>query len=283
MKSRKLMWAGAAGFLIILTLFGLLSCSPGGYSPSPAGPSPELKDFIQRCQQNVDDWQHGQAIYPKTLIVKMDESIDYVAGVDISGGTTLRDRLPANVDYSSSEVDVSCGLGARLVSTSESAVVDQSDWIMQEFDQPGKLQWAWTVKGKKPGDYDLRLELRPAVAIVRGGHVVPAGDGNNTAVFPTKLTVTATSMQKLYLWWDANWVKLVGIVTALGAALLGVLAWVRKVRDRAGGQQPPSGDTSSPSGAAPPSATGSVQASSSGGTVAQSPSDPQSRPPDNER
>jgi hypothetical protein len=69
------------------------------------------------------------------------------------------------------------------------------------FDETGELRWAWTVTGKKPGDHALRLELRPAVAVVGGGHVLPAGESpaSQVVMLETDLHVTSTLLQDAYL------------------------------------------------------------------------------------
>jgi hypothetical protein len=199
----------------------------------PAAPQARAAaaEFAAQCDRNINSWQRGSAFFPSALNVKMEESRAYVAGIDISGSNDLRDRLPNDISYTEASVDVRCGLGARLESTSPIAQVDETDWIMLEFDATGKLQWTWKITGKKPGSTDLKLELRPAVAVVDGGLVVPAGDTTTpTTVFGTKLQVTATWTQHLYSWWEDNWGKLTGIVAAIGGAAVGVRAWMHKFR-----------------------------------------------------
>ncbi|WP_433296916.1 hypothetical protein ACQPZQ_17265 [Pseudonocardia sp. CA-142604] len=218
-------------------LFGVAAC---GASPYPADPSAQprsdsraLSEFVEQCRQNVDSWQRGQALYPKELSVKLDESVSYIAGIDVSGGSQLRERLPDGVPYSDVPLEVRCGLGARLVSTTSSAEVDKSDWQLQEFDETGKLQWAWTVTGKQPGDHALRLELRPAVAVVGGGYVLPAGESpaSQVVMLETDLHVTSTFLQNVYIWWDTNWDKIALIAAGLGAAVLAVRRFLKNLRD----------------------------------------------------
>jgi hypothetical protein len=103
--------------------------------------------------------------------------------------------------------------------------------ILQNFDTPGELRWAWNIKGKVPGDYSVALQLRPAVAVRDGGYVVPAGESPSpTTTFTTQVSVTGTALEQFYAFWDKHWPKIVPIVTTLGAALLGVRAWFRKLR-----------------------------------------------------
>jgi hypothetical protein len=208
---------------------------PAAEPPPPAQPPPAAAEFAERCNRNINSWQRGRTFFPQALTVKLEESRTYAAGIDISGSNDLRDRLPNDIIYGEAPVEVRCGLGARLKSTSPMVQVDETDWVMLEFDETGQLQWTWTITGKKPGDGDLNLELRPAVAVIDGGYVVPAGDTDSpTTVFHTKLEVTATWTQHLYLWWDANWGKLSGIVIAIGAAVAGSRAWLRKFRGPGG-------------------------------------------------
>ena len=229
------------GFSVVIGFSSCLSVrSPPSTSPAPdigagaGSPDPsEFEQFAEDCRRDVDAWQRGAAVFPKTLTVKLDESVTYLAGVEIQGGTDLERRLNADGNYSNEPVAVRCGLGAKLTSASDGVQIDESDWVMQRFEEPGTVEWSWLVKGKKPGAHDLTLQLRPAVAVVGGGYVVPAGDSSTpTANFTTKLDVTATALQDLYLWWDANWGKIVAIGSALGAAVLGVLTWVRRLRTR---------------------------------------------------
>ncbi|MCH6170907.1 hypothetical protein [Pseudonocardia alaniniphila] len=219
-------------------LFGVVACGAAPSYPAdpdarPRSDSHALSEFVEQCQQNVDSWQRGQALYPEKLSVELDESVSYIAGIDVSGGSQLRERLPDDVSYSDVPLEVRCGLGARLVSTTSAAEVDKSDWLLQEFDETGKLQWAWTVTGKKPGDHTLRLELRPAVAVVGGGYVLPAGDSpaSQVVMLETDLQVTSTFLQNVYLWWDTNWDKIALIAAGLGGAVLAVRRFLKNLRD----------------------------------------------------
>jgi hypothetical protein len=240
MRLRRSARVTAAGLSMMacIVLFGVVACGAGSsYSADPdTRPKPDsraLTEFVDQCRQNVDTWRRGQALFPERLSVKLDESVSYIAGIDVSGGSQLRERLPGDVSYADVPLEVRCGLGARLVSTTSSAEVDKSDWQLQEFDATGKLQWAWTVTGKKPGDHALRLEFRPAVAVVGGGYVLPAGESpaSQVVMLETKLHVTSTFLQNVYLWWDTNWDKIALIAAGLGAAVLAVRRFLKNLRE----------------------------------------------------
>jgi hypothetical protein len=248
-RSARVTVAGLS-LMACIVLFGVVACGAGpSYSTDPdvrlKPDSRALSEFVEQCKQNVDSWQRGQALFPEELSVKLDESVSYIAGIDVSGGSQLRERLPDSVSYSDVPLEVRCGLGARLVSTTSSAEVDKSAWLLQEFDETGKLQWAWTVAGKKPGDHVLRLELRPAVAVVGGGYVLPAGESpaSQVVMLETDLHVTSTFLQNVYIWWDTNWDKIAVIAAGLGAAVLAVRRFLKNLRD--GSEDTPGG----PSGA----------------------------------
>jgi hypothetical protein len=210
--------------------------APQTSPPGSAGHS--LRSFLDDCAKDVNDWQRGAAVYPRILSIELNESATYDAGIDIRGSGTgnLRAQFDPAQTYAEVPVDVRCGLGARLVSDSDSLEVDKTDWHFQQFDQPGTTHWSWTVKAKKAEGATLRLELRPAVAVAEGGYVVPAEDGkySPTSGFTTQVQVEASPLQHLYAWWDENWPKIVGIGAALGAAIGGVLAWIEKLKKQRG-------------------------------------------------
>jgi hypothetical protein len=171
-------------------------------------------------------------VYPRNLSVGVNKSITYDAGIDIQGTGRLQAQFEPGATYTEVPVDVRCGLGARLVSESDNLEVDKTGWVLQQFDKPGTIHWSWTVKAKKLGASTLRLELRPAVSVAEGGYVVPAEDGrfSPTSTFATQVQVEGSLLQHVYAWWDENWPKIVGIGTALGAAIAGVLAWIEKLK-----------------------------------------------------
>lgn len=206
------------------------SYSPRNPSPEPSqGPSDQgLAAFLEKCARTITAWQPGQATYPQNLTVDLGGSTTYQAQVDISPGA--QQQLPPAGD-TAANVQVSCGLGARLEAVGDSVTVNQSDWTLEQFAQPGIAQWSWTVKAVKPGDAQVRLDLRPAVAVKDGGYVVPAENSvTNTLHFTSAVQVHMTWTQGFYAWWDANWSKLTAIVAGIGAAIAAVLAWLRKQR-----------------------------------------------------
>ena len=130
------------------------------------------------------------------------------------------------------DLQVRCGIGARLVGIGSSVSVDDGDWFLLEFGEPGAVQWDWTVTAKAPRDAELRLELRPAVAAVDGSYTVPAEANTNTATtsFTTDVHVRTSAIKQVGTWFDDNWPIITAIAVALGGAVLGLIAWVKKLR-----------------------------------------------------
>jgi hypothetical protein len=198
--------------------------------PPPPGPAPTgeaLAGFLSDCEENVNGWHRGEAVYPGTLTVELDQAVAYRAGVAISGAADLQAQLPGSTAV---PVDVRCGLGARLTSPDGTIEVDEADWMLQEFDQPGMVRWAWNVTGTEPGDHELLLELRPAVA-VEGALVVPGGSTGpmTTTAFVTAVHVDATMIERMSVWWDDNWDTITTIAAGLGAAIAGLIVWLRNM------------------------------------------------------
>jgi hypothetical protein len=230
--------------------------------------SDALAGFIEDCAANVNGWRRGEAVYPSTLRLDMDEATTYRAGVAIDGGADLQAQLPGS---SSVAVDVRCGLGARLSSPDGSIEIDEADWMLQEFEEPGVVRWTWNVKAGEPGDHELLLELRPAVAVVDGGYVVPSAStgSSTTTAFTTAVHVEATFVERVSRWWDENWETIATVAAGVGAAVAGLVAWLRKMSGEVGrkprvaraNETPPDGATPDPpdggdSGVRPPPARG---------------------------
>jgi hypothetical protein len=150
--------------------------------------------------------------------------------VDINAGA--QDQPPPDEGTAADNIQVKCGVAARLVALSDNVQVDSEDWVLREFDQPAVVEWDWSVTAVKTHPTQVRLELRPAIADADGRHIVPAAEDNTdlTAGSDVDVTVTATRMERFYDWWDENWGPLKGILAALGVGIIGCLGFLAKVR-----------------------------------------------------
>jgi hypothetical protein len=127
--------------------------------------------------------------------------------------------------------------------------VDDDDWFLREFGEPGEVQWDWTVTATAPRDAELRLELRPAVAAVDGSYTVPAESNPNTATtsFTTAVHVRTSALQAVGRWFDANWPIVTTVFVALGGAVLGLVRWTTQLRSAVRGNRTPAPAAASPS------------------------------------
>src|SRR5690348_14242053 len=137
-----------------------------GTNPLPGSVTPE---FINACKKSVDAWQRGVTTYPRTLSISYEDKTTYDAGIDLTGMGGLSDQFNPAGTYTNVPTDVRCGLGARLVSLSDGLDITPTNWILHQFDDPGVVRWSWTVAARKAKDGEVRLELRPAVAVSGGG------------------------------------------------------------------------------------------------------------------
>jgi hypothetical protein len=226
-------------------------------NPAPA-PDPhrhrstEFQQFLADCAHSFEGWRPGQVTYPHDVDVPLDGSRNYRARIDISPGA--QDRPAPDADTAAVPLEVRCGIGARLVPVGTSVDVDDQDWVLLEFGEPGTVQWNWTITAGEPRDAQVRLELRPAVALVDGGYTVPAEDtnpGTTTTTFTTDVHVQTSLLQRAGTWVTDSWPVITSVAVALGGGILALLTWGKKVRTAARALQEPAqrepGGTSSAS------------------------------------
>jgi hypothetical protein len=162
----------------------------------------------------------------------------YEASLDIRPDA---EQQPApNADTQIATIEVRCGVGARLVGLGESvAVEDEGEWIYLQFDNPGVFEWAWVIRATKPEDSQVRLELRPAVAVSGGGFVVPGNDDPRapTIGFESDIDVQAGLVDQADTFASDNWPKIARIVGIIATALLALVAFYWKFRRAARGQE----------------------------------------------
>lgn len=200
--------------------------------------SEEFEQFVAACADSFEGWRPGQVAYPQTLDIDLDDSRTYTARIDIRPGA--QQQPPPDPETATADLQVRCGIGARLVSIGSSVTVDDSEWFLLEFGEPGVVQWDWTVSATAPRDAELRLELRPAVATLDGRYTVPAESNPNTATisFTTDVHVRSSAIQQVGTWFDENWPIVTTVAVALGGAVLGLVAWVKKLRAAIGPEEP---------------------------------------------
>jgi hypothetical protein len=230
--------------------------SPGPTSPAPTGetgviPAPSgepgdggaeesalFEQFVAACADSFEGWRPGQVTYPRTLDIDLDDSRTYTARIDIRPGA--QQQPPPDPQTATADLQVRCGIGARLVAVGSSVAVDDGEWFLLEFGEPGTVQWDWTVSATAPRDAELRLELRPAVATLDGRYTVPAESNPNTATisFTTDVHVRSSAIQQVGTWFDENWPVVTTVAVALGGAVLGLIAWIKKLRAAIGPEPP---------------------------------------------
>lgn len=189
-----------------------------------AGARPDLEAFLDACARDVRDWRAGRLDYPAVLVVDLGDSVTYVAALDVSGGPPPEPQVPGP-SPTSAEVAVRCGVSARLVPLGDGLQVDDEDWVDRAFTPTGVVRWSWAVRAEEPGDDDVRIELRPAVAV--GDDVVV---GAEVAEYVTAVDVRTPLVRSVGDWWHAYWGTIALVAAGLGAAVLGVRAWWHKLR-----------------------------------------------------
>lgn len=209
--------------------------SPPTTSASPSGN--DLEKFLADCEAQLENWRPGQVRFPQSVTVPLDQSATYRASIDIRPGAQAQPAPEKGVRTAA--VEVRCGLGARLVRLGDNVSIENEGvWQLREFDTPGVVEWAWDIKASKPENAGVRLEMRPAVAVVGGGRVVPANDDSRapTVSFDSDIVVDASLVDQADFFADNSWPKIVGIATLLGGALIALItfAWkfARAIRGR---------------------------------------------------
>jgi hypothetical protein len=193
----------------------------------------------------------------------MDEAASFDAAIVIRqvDPTSATDLVDA-ADPTEEPVKVQCLVAARLVAVSETIDVEEPDeagdggWVYQTFTPDGTLEWAWSVTPTTPRDGTVRLEMRPAV---KGFEVTEVMRGK-TARFSSDVVVEASWLQRAAYWTQHDGKALTVLAAFVGTGLLGLLAFVPKVREavsgafrRGGGAAPtPLAPAPSPPLTAPP-------------------------------
>lgn len=216
---------------------------PGGDEPLPSPPtsSPpsgdELEQHLAACAQQMDSRQLGQVRYPLSLPVQLGQEATYEASLDIRPGAV---QQPApNADTQVATVEVRCGVGARLIGLANSITVeDENEWVYLQFDTFGVFQWTWTIQATEPEDSQVRLELRPAVAVSGGGFVVPGNDDPRapTVSYISDIDVQAGLVEEADFFASDSWPKIARMAAIAGAALLALVAFYWQLRRKMRGE-----------------------------------------------
>jgi hypothetical protein len=202
----------------------------------PDQPTP-LEVFQRNCEEGIHEWKEGQVDYPEELAVRLDETLDYNAAIDIREAPLPPGEVIHTGGGSAAKeaVFVKCTVAARLVAIGDALDVEQQSvettggWVLHEFAPSGVTEWSWTVTATKPVDQELRLELHPAIISASGTSDLGYSSANQ-ASFTTEVHVEASVLQSTAYWFDANWKLIVTICAAVGAGILGFMAWLRKLR-----------------------------------------------------
>jgi hypothetical protein len=201
------------------------------------GPEDSVVAFQQRCAEGVEEWRDARVDYPDRIIVRIEVGANYNAAIDVRSEPLPPDEVieVGNGTATSEAVLVKCTIAARLSAVGDALEVDDAGnetdagWVLQEFTPSGVVEWSWTVTAHQPVDEALRLELRPAIVVDEG-----AGDleyaGSSVSSFTTDVHVDASILHHAAHWVDENRPLIWTIGSAIGAAVLAVVLWWRKVR-----------------------------------------------------
>ena len=247
-------WALAlAAALSTVTLSG---CGSGGSEAENPGAGtigsvPDAaREFQRKCEQGVSDWREGRVSYPERLTVPLNGTVTYEAAVDIRDHPLPADQVidTEGGTAGTAQVFVRCRLAARLTSLDHQLDVSVDDeaegsgWVYQEFTPSGVIEWAWSVTATEPTDGKLRLDLRPSLQV----NELPTYSSASQVSFTTDVGVEASALQRAGFWIQTQWPLVLGVVTPIGAGILALLAWIRKVRT----EVTPGGPTYQPPGSA---------------------------------
>ena len=97
-------------------------------------------------------------------------------------------------------------------------------WYDQIFTPAGTVEWTWNVTPRSPGDHELKLLMRPAVAVTYG--YAPISSSTGQQAYITHVTVVASTLEQVGYWFDTQFPLIGKIGGILGAAALGILAWL---------------------------------------------------------
>ncbi len=231
---RRLAFAAALVGLLLGGCAGGSATAPGepgsGEQPLPDA----AREFQHKCEQGLSDWREGRVTYPKQLTIPLGESVNYEAAVDIRDNPLPADQVidAEGGSTGTAQIFVRCRLAARLTPLSDSLEVsvdseaEGNGWITQEFTPSGVVEWSWSVTANEPTDATLRLDLRPSLQV----NELPSYSSANQVSFTTDITVEASFLQRTWFWIQTQWPLVLGVVTPIGAAILALLGWARKVR-----------------------------------------------------
>ncbi|MEV6641089.1 hypothetical protein [Amycolatopsis sp. NPDC051371] len=153
----------------------------------------------------------------------------YLAAVDINNAPLPASEIIPAPDATSTRIAVQCVLSARLVGD-DTVDVTPEEWDARRFNPAGILNWAWRVTGKEPGNYQLQLELRPAVVTANTGDIIAIADpSQQTTTFVTQAEVRGSWPQNLGHWWNDNWPAIVLVIGGVAGAVIAGIKWGSKV------------------------------------------------------
>jgi hypothetical protein len=174
---------------------------PTAEPPPPPLNDADLQRYVTDCARQIDSWRPGQVRFAATLTIPLNQSAEYQATVDIRSGA--QEQPAPSPGTLAENVVVRCGLGARLVPVGSGVSIgNQDEWILRDFDTPGVVEWDWTIRATDADDTQVRLEIRPAVAVVYGGYVVPANEDSHapTVSYLTDIHVGAPLVDSAESW-----------------------------------------------------------------------------------
>ncbi|MFS0706209.1 hypothetical protein AB6N23_17015, partial [Cellulomonas sp. 179-A 9B4 NHS] len=216
--------------------------SPGAPAPGAPGAAPpddgaappvtgggELDRFLEACTSDLREWREGRLDYPAVLEVDLGDSVTYSAVLDVSDDPPPEPQAPGP-SPTSAPLHVRCAVSARLVALGDGLHVVDEAWVDRTFTPSGVVGWSWEVRADEPGDDDVRIELRPAVAV--GDDVVL---GSAVAEYVTAVDVRTPFVRSLGDWWSQYWATVALVAGGVGAAVLGVRRWWGQLRSGTGG------------------------------------------------
>lgn len=196
-----------------------------------------LEEFQRDCEEGIHEWKEAQVDFPAVLAVKLNETLNYNAAIDIREVPLPPDEVihTGGGPAAKEAVFVKCTVAARLVAIGDALEVEEQSnetiggWVLQEFAPSGVTEWSWSVTATKPVDQELRLDLHPAIiSDAETGDL--AYSSANQASFNTEVQIEATLLQDTAYWFEANWGLIVAISAAVGTGIIALVVWLRKLR-----------------------------------------------------
>jgi hypothetical protein len=207
----------------------------GGVGTELATPgliSGDIDRFLNDCNNKIVAWRHDARITrPDVLDVEVKQSRIFIAVIDLSGATA---DLP-NGNPASSKISVQCHATATLKAPDGGEVqVGDSDGSSntRSFVPTATAQWSWQVTAVKPGSHEVRLLIRPALAVDSQGYV--EDPSMQEVAYVTRVNVTAGPLVAISLWVSDNWPLVVAIGTAIGASVIAAVKWFASLKEEIG-------------------------------------------------